>query len=65
MLETLGFEVVVSPDDSPLPWMLRAAAAEAKRKALAAGRPRRNTRRAAARQARLSANEVWRRVDVE
>ncbi len=66
-LQTLGFELAVSPYDPPPPWMLRATAtAEAKQKALAAGRrTRRNTRRAKARELRLANNEPWVRADVE
>ena len=67
VLETLGFEIVVSPYEPAPPWMLRAAAAaEARQTTLAAGRRvRRNTRRAQARDARLAGNEMWGRVEVE
>ena len=67
MLETLGFEIVVTPYDPPPPWMLRAcraaeAKAEAKRRARQA---RRNGRRAKARELALSRNQMWGRPDVE
>ena len=66
-LETLGFEIVVTPYDPPPPWMLRAsAAAQAKADSkLAARRARRNTRRAKARALALSRNEPWGRPRVE
>ena len=67
VLRTLGFELVLSPYDPAPPWMLRAMRdAQAKRKTVAAGRTaRRRTRRGQARAARLAANEVWVREDVE
>ena len=66
-LETLGFEIVVTPYDPPPPWMLRAcAAAQSKADAKRVARQlRRNTRRARARALKLSRNEVWGRARVE
>ena len=67
VLLTLGFEIVLSPYDPPPPWMLRAvAAAETALKVKAAARrTRRNTRRARARELRLSDNSRSMQVDVE
>ena len=71
ILETLGFEIVVTPYHPPPPWMLRASAAaqakaDAKRRARQARQTtRRNTRRARARTLAQSRNEVWGRPRVE
>ena len=66
-LETLGFEIVVTPYHPPPPWMLRAcAAAQAKSDAkLRVRQARRNTRRARARMLAQSRNEMWGRARVE
>ena len=66
-LETLGFEIVVTPYHPPPPWMLRAcnaaqAKADAKRRVRQA---RRNTARARARQLARARNELWGTVDLE
>ena len=66
-LDTLGFELVVTPYHPPPPWMLRAVAeAQAKRAKVAEGRRvRRGSRREKARQLRLSRNQDGARADVE
>ena len=66
-LETLGFEIVVTPYHPPPPWMLRAcnaaqAKADAKRRVRQA---RRNTARVRARQLARARNELWGTVDLE